>query len=64
MQELMSVGTQLTRESSRGGAVLQALDDAFARVMRPKRRGHVRGVGFELTPFGRKARNVLSYSLT
>ena len=30
MQELLSAGTQLTRESSRGGGILWALDDAYA----------------------------------
>nr|POE97574.1 hypothetical protein CFP56_17093 [Quercus suber] len=59
MQELLNAGTQLIGESSHGGGVLWAPDDAFAQVMGQERNGRVRGVGFRPTPSGRKAKDVL-----
>lgn len=60
----MSVGTQLTGESGRGGGVLWAANDAFAQVMGPERREHEHGVGFELTILSRKARDILLYTMS
>ena len=64
MQELLNAGTQLIGESSHGGGVRWALDDAYAQVMGPEHHGRVRGVGFGLTPSGRKAKDVLPDSTT
>nr|XP_023893446.1 uncharacterized protein LOC112005431 [Quercus suber] len=64
MQELLNAGTQLIGESSHGGGVLWAPDDAFAQVMGQERNGRVRGVGFGPTPSGRKAKDVLPGSTT
>nr|XP_023922827.1 uncharacterized protein LOC112034251 [Quercus suber] len=64
MQELLNAGTQLIGESSHGGGVLWAPDDAFAQVMGQERNGRVRGVGFRPTPSGRKAKDVLPGSTT
>ena len=64
MQELLNAGTQLIGESSHSGGVLWAPDNAYAQVMGQERHGCVRGVGFGPTPFGRKAKDVLSNSTT
>ncbi|KAL0011155.1 hypothetical protein SO802_006263 [Lithocarpus litseifolius] len=64
MQELLNAGTQLIGESSHGGGVLWAPDDAYAQVMEKERHGRVRGVGFGPTPSSRKAKDVLLDSTT
>ncbi|KAK9990350.1 hypothetical protein SO802_025335 [Lithocarpus litseifolius] len=64
MQELLNAGTQLIGESSHGGGILWAPDDAYAQVMGKERHGRVRGVGFGPTPSGRKAKDVLPDSTT
>uniref|UniRef100_A0A7N2MTU2 Uncharacterized protein n=1 Tax=Quercus lobata TaxID=97700 RepID=A0A7N2MTU2_QUELO len=47
-----------------GGGILWSKDDAYARVMGLERSGHVRGVGFGLTPSGRNGENLSQSALT
>ena len=48
-----------------GNGILWSKDDAYARVIGlPERAGHVRGVGFGITPLGRSARNASQFTST
>ena len=61
MEELFTQeGMRLQGELGIG--VLWSKDDAYARVFGPEHPGHVRGVGFGITPFGRSATNLSQFT--